>query len=134
MSDLGAERDSTDGPCEPCRAPPTLLRQGLLLRESLTGDPARQVHAIFTSLAPYLDQSFGKFEITFLREPTPDCVIATWSQIRLRHSDFLKQRPDTTADVGSDLFLSLLMILTDGIQPAEVPESRWDAVHEFLVE
>jgi len=47
------------------------------------------------------------------------------------HSDFVKQRPDTTTDVEQNALRSIMLITLGVARPSDVPQQLWDEVRQF---
>jgi hypothetical protein len=106
------------------------LRKGPLLREALTDAQVKRLRAVFSHLAPFLDETFEQFEIDFLRDAHPDREIGVWEQIASAHRDFVQQHPAASSDGGHDVFRCVLLISVGALQPPEIPSLLWNAVAE----
>jgi hypothetical protein len=110
---------------------PARIQRGPLRRESLAPDQEKRVQAIHSYVKPYLGMTLEEFEIAFLRDSDPDSEINVWAAIVKAHGDFVKQRPDKTADVGLDVFRCVLSISMGATKPSDVSKLLWDEVQQF---
>ena len=103
---------------EPEFVDPRDLRPGPIRNEELPAELLEQIGAIYEVIGPYLGTTFEQFEISFMRDATPESEVAIWSYITgawiAYHENFLDD--ESLPDEVEKQLISALIAISTGVE------------------
>lgn len=100
---------------------PNKIRPGPIRHEFLPDKMLEQVRSIFEIVGPYLNTTLEQFEITLMRDATPEDEVVIWASITAAWLDYHKQYLDDELlpeDEEKKLLVALIAIST-GVEDVE---------------
>ena len=108
---------------EPEFVDPSEIRPGPIRNEELSADLLEQIGAIYEAIGPYLGTTLEQFEISFMRDASPESEVILWTAITgvwIKYHDKYLYGEMLSDEVEKKLITALIAISTGVDDPASL--------------